>query len=248
MEVDVRKGDVHMRYNMQSRIIGFLFLIGGVGYLGEYLQIWSFSIFFPGWWTLFFIIPAIFSIFDHGCRISNISVLVFGIYLILKANGYIDFNISAGFILALFLIYYGIRMIVGNGWKSSNRGFYKSRDQAGTKDHASNLRLSAFCSDKKIFANGDVNSVHAESICGNLRIDLSEADLRHMQLLSIDCIAANVDIIVSNEYRFIVNKDCVLGVLRMEDAKSGIYDLHIDISCIAGRVNLRKAHSEESFF
>lgn len=228
-----------MRYHMRSKIIGLLLVVGGIGYLGEQFELWSFSIFFPGWWTLILIIPAICNIFENGWKITNAGVLVLGVYLLLKANGYIDFHISTGLLLALIFIFYGIRMIIGNPMNKEDKHRYR---HSGTKDNASNLHISAICKEKRVFVNGYVNSVHAESICGNLCIELSEADIRNTQFFRIHCVVANIDIIVPEACRFVVEKDCALGVIRVEDSQGGSYDLHLEVSCIAGCINLRRTH------
>lgn len=48
------------RRNIGALITGLLLLIIGVGFIGEATHLWNFNLFFPGWWTLFIIIPRLF--------------------------------------------------------------------------------------------------------------------------------------------------------------------------------------------
>ena len=42
--------------------IGLLFILVGLLYAGSALDLFEFSIFFPGWWTLFIIVPCFYAL------------------------------------------------------------------------------------------------------------------------------------------------------------------------------------------
>ena len=90
--------------HMKSRIIGLLFLAVGIGYLGGAMDWWDFSIFFPGWWTLFLIIPAVFSFFEDGFHFGNGCVFILGVYLLCSANDWISIRLTWGMLVAIGLI------------------------------------------------------------------------------------------------------------------------------------------------
>ena len=46
-----------MKKTLTNFLWGLFFIIIGIGFLGEALNLWNFELFFPGWWTLFIIIP-----------------------------------------------------------------------------------------------------------------------------------------------------------------------------------------------
>ena len=97
-----------------SRILfGALLLVIGIGYLGAALQLWDFTIFVPGWWTAFLILPAISSMLHYGLKISNLFFLLFGAYLLAYANEWITFRISWMLIGAVCCIYLGCRILFG---------------------------------------------------------------------------------------------------------------------------------------
>ena len=55
-----------MTYRVKRILWGLVFVAIGIGYLGTQLDWWDFTIFFPGWWTMLLILPALYSMLDHG--------------------------------------------------------------------------------------------------------------------------------------------------------------------------------------
>ena len=51
-----------MTYRVKRILWGLVFVAIGIGYLGTQLDWWDFTIFFPGWWTMLLILPALYSI------------------------------------------------------------------------------------------------------------------------------------------------------------------------------------------
>lgn len=100
-----------MRYQINRIITGSLLLCIGIGYLGAALHAWDFTIFVPGWWTAFLILPAICSMLHYGLKISNLFFLLLGVYLLAYTNNWINFRISWMLIGALCCIYWGCRIL-----------------------------------------------------------------------------------------------------------------------------------------
>lgn len=98
--------------NKRHRILtGLLLIAVGTGYLGDIFKVWEFTIFFPGWWTLFLIVPAVYSLLDHGVYFSNIFVLLLGAYYLADANGWIPFRLTFAAIAAICCICVGVRLL-----------------------------------------------------------------------------------------------------------------------------------------
>ena len=49
-----------MTYRVKRILWGLVFVAIGIGYLGTQLDWWDFTIFFPGWWTMLLILPALY--------------------------------------------------------------------------------------------------------------------------------------------------------------------------------------------
>ncbi len=62
-------------------ILGTLFVLNRVG-------IWTFDIFFAGWWTLFLIIPGIYYMTKQGIQVGNTILVGLGVFFLLDAQGW----------------------------------------------------------------------------------------------------------------------------------------------------------------
>ncbi|MEG0273770.1 LiaF transmembrane domain-containing protein [Amedibacillus sp. YH-ame10] len=100
-----------LSFRTKQILIGLIFIGIGVGYLGDQMKWWEFTIFFPGWWTMFLIIPAIIGIIDYGFYIANMGMLLFGCYFLANANGWIDYKLSFPIFVAIGCICIGIRLL-----------------------------------------------------------------------------------------------------------------------------------------
>lgn len=230
-----------MKASYKTRFVGLLFLAGGIVYLGEQFGFWSFSIFSPGWWSIFLIVPAIFSMIDVGFRFSNCVVLLLGAYFILDANDWIDYRLTTGAIFSLLCMIFGMKLIIGS------KSVYKDKEHSHVeaKDGIKNIHTNACFSNKRIRAKGIVNSLDAQCIFGTQLIDLSEADVHDMQYCTIDNVFGSVDVIVRDDINFVVKHENIFGSCEIQDEPAGIYDLYIKTSCVFGKIRLRKMHIEE---
>lgn len=234
-----------MNHTLKYKLFGLLFLAVGVGYLGEQMNLWSFSIFFPGWWTLFLIIPAFFSMLENGIHVGNGLVLLFGGYYLLYANDFIDIRLTWGLIFALGCILCGIKLVfMGDGKRE-----YKSRQHyRETKaDDGKDIKSSVIFGEKRFRITGRVETLVAESVCGSQRIDLSKADLRDVRMLHLDCVCGNIDLIVSDEIEYVVKRDNLFGSVRVDDSYHGTQKLLVDTNCVLGSIHLHKIHIEQPF-
>lgn len=92
--------------------LGIGCLIVGFGYIGNLFHIWHFTIFFPGWWTLFIILPALANVYENGFGVWNVTWLVFGFSLLLGEYHLIAFQDVLRFGLPVFCIIIGICILM----------------------------------------------------------------------------------------------------------------------------------------
>lgn len=100
-----------MSYKRKNILFGLLLVAVGIGFLGDQLDWWTFHLFFPGWWTLILILPAISGIYHYGVHMSNIVVGLVGVYYLLEANDLIYFTITWQLMVAMLCIAFGIKLL-----------------------------------------------------------------------------------------------------------------------------------------
>ncbi len=103
-----------MKHKMFSLIVGCLAVFVGVGYGLQALgYIGHFTVFFDGWWTVFIIVPAIFSFFQRGSnKMISLAMLLLGVGLLVWRQQWLDVSMTK-LILPVIIILFGISMIAG---------------------------------------------------------------------------------------------------------------------------------------
>ena len=93
-------------------IVGVLFIVVGLLYACSALDIFHFSIFFPGWWTLFIIVPCIYALVQKNeDKTGPVIGLIIGLCFFINAQ---DFDIHIDFFpmtLAVLCIIIGWKLI-----------------------------------------------------------------------------------------------------------------------------------------
>ena len=101
-----------MKNKRTNIFLGLVFLLIGVFSLLGSLNIVSFNIFFPGWWTLFIIVPSIICMLEEKINFANVFSLTLGIILLLSVNNIISFSLVIKIIIPVFLIIFGMYIIL----------------------------------------------------------------------------------------------------------------------------------------
>lgn len=92
-------------------ISGLLFLGIGIGYLGRALNVWEFTIFFPGWWSLFLILVALYHMLGYGIHFADLFLACIGVYFLLEANDIVTIHLTFPFLIGVCCIWIGLKVI-----------------------------------------------------------------------------------------------------------------------------------------
>ncbi len=126
-----------MKKNYSSFIWGGLLILFGMLLAGKALNLFTFDIFFDGWWTLFLIIPCFIGLFNHtGDKTSYLIGLAIGIFMLLSAQGFITWSMFGPLCLAAILVFIGLNMILPKKQKDQNYTSenYKTYQNSGSTD------------------------------------------------------------------------------------------------------------------
>lgn len=218
-----------------SRIfIGLIVVAIGVGYLGNALWNWDFKIFFDGWWTLFLIIPAIYSLIKWKINLFSILLLVTGVALLLNAQGLLTAGFWAVF-LPVLVIVLGLYIIFGRLVNRKVKNFdsmVRNRQIGG--DTSSCPEYTA------IFGESRVKNVspsllggEANAIFGSVTLDLREAKINQNITFDANAIFGGIDIFAPDDVRVELSGLPIFGGFsdkRLRGAASGNV---LKINCFA---------------
>ena len=197
--------------NITPVIIGLLLVIIGVGYVGNVLNLWDFTIFFKGWWTMFIILPCIIRLVNHGFNISNFVGLMVGLFLLVMQQTGIA--ILRNLMIPVIIIGIGL-MIVFKSKSFTNKRVIDPKTN-GTFNVPS--YTAVFTSKTVVIKGSEVfNGASATSIFGGIELDLRNADIRDDIVLDVDCVFAGMDIKLPS---YVNVESNVSGVLVGTDVK-----------------------------
>ncbi|MGL5541306.1 MAG: LiaF transmembrane domain-containing protein [Erysipelotrichaceae bacterium] len=216
-------------------ILGILLILVGVGYLGNAFGWWNFSVFFAGWWTLFLIIPALYSIIQSGVRMGNFILLGAGVYFFLREQRLITFAITLPMIFSLALILIGVNLIFVNRNSRLHRPI--SYDTV-EKNQTPNYSTSAVFSSKNIALNTHLTTAHLEAVFGNLEVDLSACDLRDTEWIELESVFGSLTLIVNEAVFVSLKEDNVLGNVSYNPNPNALYSLNVNASAVFGNIRI----------
>lgn len=173
---------------------GFLFICAAVGLIGNIVGIWDFTVFFPGWWTVFLILPALIAMIQNGIRIPNSIVLCIGVLFLLESQEIIPDKMLYKFLGPAVLLVVGILIIA--------KAFIKGGDtvkisNVNTEDSPDYFALFSGTTIKNNSVNFSGGS--ATAIFGGNEINLSDVVLKG------DCTFTVTSIFGANEITAPIN-------------------------------------------
>ena len=218
-----------MKKKLVSRIfLGVLILALGTILCGNAMGIWDVDVFFPGWWTLFIIIPCLYFIVVDGPDFGNVIGLVVGVVLLLSKISIFKGYISWRIILPIIIIIIGIKVIVS-----------AVGDTHRTYDGYNYSKKSSFCDDKVDFGGQTFTGGPYKNSFGKLIIDLSGAVIAQSMPFTVDCSFGETDIILPKGVSLNIKSNVAFGdVKNMYPTSQAGIPLDIVINCSFGTVKV----------
>lgn len=226
-----------MRYKASQFLLGFLLLAVGVGLLGNALNIWHFSLFFKGWWSLFLIIPAVHGLTRYGYSFPRLILLATGLLFFANAQGFLPIRPSR-LIVPIALIGLGVLFvsskIVHSREESPN---YNTAPREASPSYLSIFNDSHVRNDSQDFKNGS-----ATCIFGDLNVDLENAGCRQDAYFQSTSIFGDLKIKVPASMRLDIRPFAVFGEVKNKTVPQDLQPgpvFHINCTSIFGDVVLK---------
>ena len=103
----MNQGVISMKRYQSRLITAIILIVVGLLLLADRLGWIDFTLFFNGWWTLFLIIPGVYSIAKNGVQVGNTLLVVIGGIFLLQA-----WNLDlSNYLLPIALVVFGVVMI-----------------------------------------------------------------------------------------------------------------------------------------
>ena len=180
-------------------LLGIGLVAAGVIWILNVLDVLTVSVFFPGWWALFIIVPCFLNLFTDHDRVGSIFGILIGVVLMLCAQGTLEWSDFWKFALAGLLIMIGIKFIFGKSFVFGTEGAPDAkravkeinRDGKNIRMYEVQFGKEFLNFDEEIFEGVDVKAGF-----GAVRIDLRKAHIQADALIRLDCSFCGVEILV----------------------------------------------------
>ena len=192
-----------MRKRISNILWGILFLVVGVGVIGNMTGFWEFHIFFSGWWTLFLIVPSLLGIIEHGFRVGNLVCLTIGAALLAACQGLIEWDVISALFLPVVFIIIGLVLVLRNLFHISTRRVYVDKEKRRNE--------STVFSGKKIVVEDEFYGMDCDAVFGGVVLDLRKS--RITENVSIDAMAVfgGVDIFLPAGLKVVISDTSLFG-------------------------------------
>ena len=211
--------------------IGLIFIIIGLLYACSAFDLFDFTIFFPGWWTLFIIVPCIYALSNKKeDKTGPVIGLVIGLCFLINAQ---DFDIHIDLfplILAVLCILIGWKLIVPQKKKEHKQQeyhfTYNSTNTGSTANHYDAGNTTANSSTTDSYFNRTSSAGSGTYTNGNGYINVSN-------------ILGGKDIRVDNECFTGADITVIMGAVDL-NLKNAIIseDVYINVTTIMGGVDI----------
>lgn len=215
----------------------FLIVIGLIFGLNS-LGITNIDLFFDGWWTFFIIVPCFIDLFNEKEKTGNIIGLVIGIFLLLSAQGIVDFEIVFKLAIPTLLVVIGLSMISKNSSKKE-----KIPDVENEKEFT-----STFSTQNIDFDDEEFNGCDLDAIFGGIKCDLDKSKIKKESVINACAIFGGITFIVPKNIKLVVKSTSIFGGvsnkhINKEESKKVLY---INAVCLFGGIEINDKDSKNN--
>ncbi|MBR3875405.1 MAG: hypothetical protein IKJ25_01355 [Clostridia bacterium] len=192
--------------DIKKIVIGAVILAAGVLFALNALNVTDIDIFFPGWWTLFIIIPSGIGLITDKDKTGSAIGLSVGVVLLLWQLDVVNLSLVWELIVVAILVAVGIKLIVG-GTKKSN-----SNDGVSVNISVDAPSGCAIFGGKEMNFDGQVfEGTELTAVFGGVDCDLSGAIIKKDCKIKATAIFGGVDIILPKGVNVSVSSTSIFG-------------------------------------
>lgn len=223
--------------NNKSIIWGVILVMVGVIYGLNSLNIVDINLFFPGWWTLFIIVPCVIGLVTDGDKTGSIIGVIIGVLLFLGANDIIDYDLIWKLIFPLIIIVVGLSLIFKDRFNSKI-----TKRIEDIADNKNNGVTAVFSGEDVSFNNRLFTGINLTSIFGGIKCDLRGAKIKKDVVINAYSFFGGTDILVDDNVKIAVSSTSIFGGVdnkkKNNDSTSDI-TIYVNAICIFGGIDIK---------
>lgn len=216
---------------------GLVFIIVGVIFGLNALEITDINVFFDGWWTLFIIVPCFVSLFNDEDKTSNFIGLVIGVCLLLGCQDILEFTLIWKLLVPFILVMIGISFIFKDVFNRKVQENIKKLNKEETKEYC-----SCFSGQKLDFNKEEFTGCSLNAVFGGVECDLRNSIIKEDVVINSSSVFGGITIYAPEDVNIKISSTSIFGGVsdeRKNKPKDEKYTIYINATAIFGGVEIK---------
>lgn len=216
---------------------GLVFVVVGVIFGLNALDITDIDIFFDGWWTLFIIVPCFIGLFKDKDKTGNIIGLIIGVCLLFGCINIIDFALVWKLMIPAILVMIGLSFIFKDALNSKVKKEIKKLNKNDAKEYTSCFSGQTVNFDNEEFLGCSINAVF-----GGVKYDLKNAIIKEDVVINVSSIFGGVTIYVPENINIKIKSTSLFGGVsdeRKTKVTDGKHTIYINATAMFGGIEIK---------
>ena len=222
---------------ISSLLWGFVFIIVGIIFGLNALELTDINIFFDGWWTLFIIVPCFINLFKNEDITSNFIGLVIGICLLLGCQDIVEFDLIRKLIVPFILVMIGISFIFKSIFNKKIKENIKKLNDKENKEY-----YACFSGQKLDFNKEEFTGCSLNAVFGGVECDLRNAIIKEDIVINASSIFGGVTIYAPEDVNIKTSSTSIFGGVsnkKNNKTKDEKYTIYINATAMFGGVEVK---------
>ena len=194
---------------------------------------------FDGWWTLFIIVPCFLGLFSPGDKTGDLIGLLVGVFLLLCAQGVLDYAMLWKLALPVIVVLIGLRLIFGGIRDPQQEKIIKELKSNG-KDLKNGF--AAFSGTDLNFNGEPFEGAELTAVFGGVKCDLRGAVMNSDAVVKASAIFGGIDLIVPEGVAVKVRSRSFFGGVdnkHPQPTAQSLVTVYVDATCVFGGMDIR---------
>ena len=216
---------------------GLVFIIVGIIFGLNVLDITNINIFFDGWWTLFIIVPCFIGLFKDKEKTGNLIGLIIGVCLLLGCMGIVEFTLIWKLMVPAILVMIGLSFIFKDTLSSKVKKEIKKLNKTETKEYC-----SCFSGQTIDFNNEEFKGCSISAVFGGVKCDLKNAIIKDDVVINANSIFGGITIYVPEGVNVKIGSTSIFGGVsdeRKNKTNDAKYTVYINATSMFGGVEIK---------
>ena len=219
---------------MSNVLWGLVFIIVGLIWGLNVLDIIKVNLFFRGWWTFFIIIPSLISLFNSKkkSKVSSVFWLAIGIFLLLASWGIFSYDLLFKLFIPFILVFIGIYLMFFDWFR---------RDKTSRVDEGKLDSIVATFSKEDVKKDDSFKGAKVDAIFGSVVLDLRDSKISGDVVIKASSIFGGVDIIIPSWVNVEVRSTSIFGGVsrKIKNDSNNKKVIYIEAFCMFGGVDIK---------